>query len=99
MGLELCCPISISIRGVSTEVPIDNLDEPPIVAASLIQTLSWSNCKATFIVETDPSNGRGIISNYSLRGLMAYHTYSNAFASDPTERGNHVCSGIEPRQF
>lgn len=45
-GLLICCPISTSIRGGTTEVSINNLDKPSIVAASLIQTLSWQDRKA-----------------------------------------------------
>jgi len=52
-GLIICCPISTSIRGGTTEVPISNLDEPSIVAASLIQTLSWNDRKAKFIVKAE----------------------------------------------
>jgi mRNA interferase MazF len=54
-GLIICCPISTSIRGSMTEVPIYNLDQPSIVAASLIQTLSWINRKAKFIIEAEPT--------------------------------------------
>ncbi|RUR19316.1 MazF family transcriptional regulator [Legionella sp. km535] len=53
-GLIISCPISTSIRGGTTEVPIDNLDEPSVVAASLIQTLSWKDSKAKFIIEAEP---------------------------------------------
>lgn len=53
-GLVICCPISTSIRGGTTEVPIDNLDEPSVVAASLIQTFSWNDRKAKFIIEAEP---------------------------------------------
>ena len=35
-GLLICCPISTSIRGGPTEVPIGNLDEPSVVAANLV---------------------------------------------------------------
>lgn len=42
-GLLICCPISTSIRGQATEVPVNNLDKPSVVAASLIQTLSWKD--------------------------------------------------------
>lgn len=38
-GLIICCPISTSIRGTKTEVPISNLEQPSVIAASLIQTL------------------------------------------------------------
>lgn len=45
-GLVICCPISTSIRGHVTEVSIDNLDSPSVVASSLIQTLSWKSRNA-----------------------------------------------------
>ena len=48
-GLLICCPISISIRGGVTEVPVKNLDKPSVVAASLIQTLSWADRSAKLI--------------------------------------------------
>ena len=50
-GLLICCPISTSIRGGPTEVKVDNLDTPSVVAASLIQTLSWKGRRAKFIVK------------------------------------------------
>lgn len=53
-GLVICCPISTSIRGGLTEVPVKNLEEASVVAASLIQTLSWRNRKAKFIVKALP---------------------------------------------
>ncbi|QBS11057.1 MazF family transcriptional regulator [Legionella israelensis] len=53
-GLLICCPISTSIRGGSTEVTIENLDKPSVVAASLIQTLSWKDRKAKFISAAEP---------------------------------------------
>ncbi|AHE98270.1 type II toxin-antitoxin system PemK/MazF family toxin [Thioalkalivibrio paradoxus] len=40
-GLLICCPISTSIRGAPTEVPIDHLDQPSVVAANLVHTLDW----------------------------------------------------------
>jgi mRNA interferase MazF len=52
-GLLICCPISTSIRGTATEVPIHNLVQPSVVAASLIQTLSWKERKAKLIAEAD----------------------------------------------
>jgi len=45
-GLLICCPISTSIRGGATEVTVSNLEKPSVVAASLVQTLSWKNRKA-----------------------------------------------------
>lgn len=52
-GLVICCPISTSIRGAATEVPVDNLDQPSVVASSLIQTLSWKDRKASFITKAE----------------------------------------------
>lgn len=49
-GLLICCPISTSIRGGTTEVPISNLGRPSVVAASLIQTLAWEERKVKKIV-------------------------------------------------
>ena len=48
-GLLICCPISTSIRGGVTEVPVKNLDKPSVVAASLIQTLSSADRSAKLI--------------------------------------------------
>ncbi|MCL7462572.1 type II toxin-antitoxin system PemK/MazF family toxin [Pseudomonas sp. NW5] len=52
-GLLICCPISTSIRGHTTEVPVGNLEKPSVVAASLIQTLSWRERKAVFVVKAE----------------------------------------------
>ncbi len=49
-GLLICCPVSTSIRGGSTEVPVNNLDKASVVAASLVQTLAWKNRQAKFIM-------------------------------------------------
>ena len=48
-GVMICCPVSTSIRGAATEVSVNNLDEKSVVAANLIQTLSWKERKARFI--------------------------------------------------
>ncbi|MFI4957486.1 MAG: type II toxin-antitoxin system PemK/MazF family toxin [Gammaproteobacteria bacterium] len=48
-GLLICCPISTSIRGNLTEVPIDYLDKPSVIAAGIIQTLSWKDRKIKHI--------------------------------------------------
>jgi mRNA interferase MazF len=53
-GLVICCPISTSIRGGITEVPVANLEQPSVVAASLIQTFSWTKRKIKFITEAEP---------------------------------------------
>ena len=52
-GLLICCPVSTSIRGGRTEVPVNNLDKASVVAASLIQTLSWRNRQAKFIAHAE----------------------------------------------
>ncbi|HIF9267701.1 TPA: type II toxin-antitoxin system PemK/MazF family toxin [Photobacterium damselae] len=52
-GLLICCPISTSIRGGVTEVPVKDLDKPSVVAASLIQTLSWTDRSAKLITTAD----------------------------------------------
>jgi len=52
-GLLICCPISTSIRGALTEVEVNNLDQKSVVAASLVQTLSWIDRKAKFIVKAE----------------------------------------------
>lgn len=48
-GLVICTPISTSVRGAPTEVPINNLDSPCVVATTLIHTLDWRQHKAKFI--------------------------------------------------
>lgn len=57
-GLLICCPISASIRGAPTEVPIANLDRPSVVAANLVQTLSWRERKAKRIATATPEEFR-----------------------------------------
>ena len=52
-GLLICCPISTSIRGGVTEVPVKNLDKLSVVAVSLIQTLSWADHSAKLITTAD----------------------------------------------
>ncbi|MAD76251.1 MAG: MazF family transcriptional regulator [Rheinheimera sp.] len=64
-GLLICSPISTSIRGVKTEVAINNLAESSVVAASLIQTPSWKDRKAKFIVKAEA----GVLDQVLLRLL------------------------------
>lgn len=64
-GLIICCPISTSVRGGLTEVPITNLDQPSVVAANLIQTLSWRERKAKLIAEA----GVGVLQEVLFRLL------------------------------
>ena len=49
----ICCPISTSIRGGATEVPISNIDTPSVVASSIVQTLSWKDHKCKFITKAE----------------------------------------------
>uniref|UniRef100_UPI0036D8EB9C type II toxin-antitoxin system PemK/MazF family toxin n=1 Tax=Photorhabdus sp. RM322S TaxID=3342825 RepID=UPI0036D8EB9C len=64
-GLLICSPISTSIRGAKTEVPVKNLDGPSVVASSLIQTLPWKDRKAQFITKAEA----GILNEVLLRLL------------------------------
>jgi mRNA interferase MazF len=52
-GLLICCPISTSIRGNLTEVPIDYLDKPSVIAAGIIQTLSWKDREIKYITSAE----------------------------------------------
>jgi len=52
-GLLICCPVSTSIRGGTTEVAVANLEQPSVVAASLVQTLSWKDRKAKRITDAE----------------------------------------------
>lgn len=51
--LLICCPISTSIRGAVTEVAVNNIEKPSVVAASIIQTLSWRNRKVKWIATAE----------------------------------------------
>jgi mRNA interferase MazF len=62
-GLLICCPISTSIRGAATEVPIDNLESPSVVASNLINTLDWSERKVKKVAEAE----QGVIEEVILR--------------------------------
>lgn len=64
-GLLICSPISTGIRGVKTEVLLNNLPEPSVVASSLIQTLSWKDRKAKFIAKAE----EGVLEEVLLRML------------------------------
>ena len=52
-GLLICCPISASIRGHLSEVMIDGLEKPSVIATSIIQTLSWQERHAKFMKKID----------------------------------------------
>ena len=62
-GLLICCPISTSIRGGAIEVPVGNLDQSSVVAAGLIQTLSWKDRKAKLITKAE----EGVLEQVLLR--------------------------------
>lgn len=62
-GLLICCPISTSIRSAATEVGIDNLDQPSVVASNLIHTLDWRSRKVKKIAE----GGAGVMDEIILR--------------------------------
>ncbi len=64
-GLLICCPVSTSIRGAATEVPVGNLDEPSVVASNLIQTLSWRERHVKFAARAEP----GVFDQVVLRVL------------------------------
>lgn len=53
-GLLICCPISTSIRNTPTEVPVDNLQQPCVVAANLIHTFDWTARKVKKAAEAQP---------------------------------------------
>ncbi len=54
-GLLICCPVSTSIRGGATEVPVTSLDYECVVATNLVHTLDWRERKATKAAESDPA--------------------------------------------
>lgn len=64
-GLLICCPVSTSIRGGTTEVKVKNLDQPSVIAASLIQTLSWKNRKVKKITKAE----KGVMEEVLIRIL------------------------------
>ena len=61
----ICCPVSTSIRGYATEVPINNIDIPSVVAATIVQTLSWKDRKCKFIANAES----GVLKDVILRLL------------------------------
>lgn len=61
-GLLICCPVSTSIRGAPTEVPVDNLDSPSVVVTNLVHTLDWRERKAKNAATADPVLLREVLS-------------------------------------
>ncbi len=47
-GLLICCPISTSIRGALTEVPVRINQTDSVIATAFIQTLSWTSRHARY---------------------------------------------------
>lgn len=80
-GLLICCPISTSIRGGPTEVPVNGLAQPSVVAASLVQTLSWRERKAKHITTAEA----GVMENVLLRllPLLGAEQVLEQLAEDP----------------
>ena len=60
-GLLICCPISTSIRNKITEVLVTQLDEPCVVAANIIHTLSWQDRKAKFITVAEAETVKQVL--------------------------------------
>ena len=54
MGLVICCPISTSIRGSETEVVVDGLENPSVIATTLVQTFDWQKRHIKFIKKAEP---------------------------------------------
>lgn len=61
----ICCPVSTFIRGGATEVSINNIDNPSVVASSIVQTLSWKERKCRFIAKAE----KGVFKDVILRLL------------------------------
>ena len=53
MEILICCPISTSIRGYMTEIPIHNLNQPSVVVANAVRSMSWKVRKAKFITHAE----------------------------------------------
>ena len=60
-GLLICCPISTSIRGHLTEVSLDGLEKPSVIASSIVQTLSWQDRKIKFIRKGSNKNLEAVL--------------------------------------
>ena len=74
-GLLICCPMSTSIRGHLTEVPIEMLEKPSVVAASIIQTLSWQARKAKYITKITPDLFQKVLQR--ILPLIGAHEFLN----------------------
>jgi mRNA interferase MazF len=63
-GLVICCPISTSIRGHLSEVSLENLEKPSVIASNIIQTLSWQDRKAKFIAKVSHSVFEAVLQRF-----------------------------------
>ncbi len=52
-GMVICTPISTSIRGGLTEVIIEGLGKPSVVASAIVNTLSFKERKVKFIAQAN----------------------------------------------
>ncbi|MGI0036145.1 MAG: type II toxin-antitoxin system PemK/MazF family toxin [Nitrososphaera sp.] len=52
-GLMICCPMSTSIRNSATEVLINNLEQPCVVAANIIHTVDWRERKVKLAAQAE----------------------------------------------
>ncbi len=52
-GLVICFPVSTSIRGGNLEVSITNLGKDSVVVPGIVQTMSWRDRKAKFIIKAE----------------------------------------------
>ena len=52
-SLVICCAISTSIRNKLSEVMVNNLDQPSVVTASMVHTISWKTRNTKFITTAE----------------------------------------------
>ena len=77
-GLLICSPISTSIRGHLTEVTINNLENPSVVVASIVQTVSWRDRKAKFISEAEEGIYEQVLQRIiPLMGIDKFFNFEN----------------------
>ncbi len=71
-GMVICSPISTSIRGGPTEVPIKGLDKPSVVATAIVNTLSYKVRKVKLITRADADVVEEVLSK--LLPLIGHHS-------------------------
>ena len=72
-GLLICCPLSTSIRGHVSEVPVDGLAKPSVIASGIIQTLSWQDRKAKFVKKVNHETFEAVLQR--LLPLIGAHEF------------------------